>query len=47
MVWVGAVASGWNAGSLKMGQLLLPSLEESYRGVNDYELLLLFISHRQ
>ena len=36
MVWVRAVAFGWHTGSLKKGQLLLPSLGgESYRGIND------------
>lgn len=29
-----AAAFRWHAGSLKQGQLLLPSLEESYRGIN-------------
>lgn len=34
MVQVRAAAFCWHTGFLKQGQLLLPSLEESYRGIN-------------
>lgn len=34
MVRVRAAAFCWHAGLLKQGQLLLPSLEESYTGIN-------------
>lgn len=51
MVWVRAAVLCWHAGSLKLGQLLLPSLEESYRNsvkfLSKDECCLLFVRIRQ